>query len=66
MFKSNIRVLLAQKEATQNDMHEATGLTKKRIKELKDCSMVRITNNDIEQLCKYFGKNLSEIITHVK
>ena len=66
MFKSNIRVLLAMKNENQNKMHEASGISKKRIKELKECEMERLTNKDIERLSKYFGKNISEIITHVK
>lgn len=61
-IKCRIKPLLVQKGITQEVLFNETGINKKRIKELKDGTVISYNLAEIEKLCNYFECTIDELL----
>ena len=65
MIKCRLRVLLAEKEISQKDLAEITGIQTNTISKMCRNDIKQIPINALDAICEYFDCQPSDIFQHI-
>lgn len=66
MIKCRLRILLAEKELTQKELAEKTGIQPMTINKLYNNSIVRVPIDSIDKICDILNCEISDLFIRIK